>query len=87
LDRKHKKDYLTSRQVKVVLNNIDRSSVRGIRDYAMLVLMITGDLRTIEVSRANIGDLRIFNALTLYNGKSKKPNFPTGQLNNRHPRQ
>lgn len=58
LDREHKKDYLTSRQVKAVLDNIDRSTIQGKRDYAMLVLMITGGLRTIEVVRADIGDLR-----------------------------
>lgn len=58
LDRNHKKDYLTSGQVKEVLANIDRSTEQGLRDYAMLFLMITGGLRTIEVARADIGDLR-----------------------------
>lgn len=58
LDREHKKDYLTSRQVKAVLETVERDSLHGLRDYAMLVLMVTGGLRTIEVSRANIGDLR-----------------------------
>lgn len=58
LDREHKKDYLTSRQVKTVLGDIDRASLTGKRDYAMLVLMITGGLRTIEVTRADVGDLR-----------------------------
>lgn len=58
LDRNHKKDYLTSGQVKEVLDSIDRTTAQGLRDYAMLFLMITGGLRTIEVSRADIGDLR-----------------------------
>lgn len=58
LDKEHKKGYLTSRQVKAVLSQIDRSTLQGKRDYAMLVLMITGGLRTIEVARADIGDLR-----------------------------
>ena len=58
LDRNHKKDYLTSGQVKEVLASIDRSTEQGLRDYAMLFLMITGGLRTIEVARADIGDLR-----------------------------
>lgn len=58
LDREHKKDYLTSRQVKEVLGSIERDSLQGLRDYAMLTLMVTGGLRDIEVSRANIGDLR-----------------------------
>lgn len=57
LDRSHKKDYLTSKQVKAVLADIDRTTEQGIRDYAIVVLMITGGLRTVEVSRANIEDL------------------------------
>lgn len=58
LDREHKKDYLTSRQVKTVLADVDRSTPQGLRDYAILALMITGGLRTIEVARADIADLR-----------------------------
>lgn len=58
LSREHKKDYLTSRQVKEVLGSIERDTLQGLRDYAMLTLMVTGGLRDIEVSRANVGDLR-----------------------------
>jgi len=58
LDRDHKKDYLTSRQAKTVLTDIDRSTPQGVRDYAIIALMMTGGLRTIEVARADAGDLR-----------------------------
>lgn len=58
LSKDHKKDYLTSKQVKKILASIDRSTLQGLRDYAMLSLMITGGLRTIEVSRADIQDIR-----------------------------
>ena len=58
LNRDHKKDYLTSRQVKEVLEGVERDSLKGLRDYAILTLMVTGGLRDIEVSRADIGDLR-----------------------------
>lgn len=58
LDKAHKKDYLTTRQVKTMLGKVERDTLQGKRDYAMLVLMITGGLRTIEVSRADIGDIR-----------------------------
>lgn len=57
LDKNHKKDYLTSRQVKKVLQIAKEQSLQGLRDYAILALMFTGGLRTIEVSRANIEDL------------------------------
>lgn len=58
IDIAHKKDYLTSKQVKAILDSIDRSAHQGLRDYAMMVLMVTGGLRTIEVASADIGDLR-----------------------------
>lgn len=58
LTKEHKKDYLTSSQVKAVLKKIDRKTPQGRRDYAIFSLMVTGGLRDIEVHRANIEDLR-----------------------------
>ena len=58
LSKSFKKDYLTSKQAKKVLTSIDRSTLIGKRNYAMLILMLTMGLRTIEVSRANIEDIR-----------------------------
>lgn len=65
LNRDHKKDYLTSKQVKKVINIVDLDQEKGLRDYAILVTMITGGLRTIEVSRANIEDLRVVGEQTV----------------------
>jgi integrase/recombinase XerC len=52
---------------KQVLSAIDRTSLKGIRDYALLMLLWSNALRRSEVSKANIGDfdpaaktLRIF---------------------------
>ena len=58
LNRDHKRDYLTSSQMKDILAGVDRNSEQGARDYAILCLMVTCGLRTIEVIRANAGDLR-----------------------------
>lgn len=58
LDPNFKKDYLTSKQAKKVLTSIDRSTLIGKRNYAMIALMLTMGLRTIEVSRANVEDMR-----------------------------
>lgn len=58
ISREHKKDALTSGQVKRILKDIPHDSLQGLRDYALFALMVTGGLRTIEVNRANIGDLR-----------------------------
>lgn len=68
-----KKDYLTTGQVKDVLSRIDTETVKGKRDYAIIALMVTCGLRDIEVSRANIADLRTRqNSTVLYiQGKGK----------------
>lgn len=58
INRDHKKDCLTSNQVKEILEKVERDTIKGKRDYAMLLLMVTGGLRTIEIIRADIGDLR-----------------------------
>lgn len=65
LNRDHKKDYLTSKQVKKVINIVDLDQEKGLRDYAILATMITGGLRTIEVSRANVEDLRVVGEQTV----------------------
>lgn len=58
LDTGHKRDYLTSKQAARLLEGIDRSSLKGLRDYAILSLMVTTGLRTVSVIRANIQDIR-----------------------------
>lgn len=58
LNKNFKKDYFTSSQARKILTSIDRSTLKGKRDYAMLAMMMTMGLRTIEVVRANINDIR-----------------------------
>ena len=57
LTSEHKRDALTSDQGKQVLKSFDTTSIAGLRNKAMTALMMCCGLRTIEVSRANIGDL------------------------------
>ncbi|MCL4360967.1 site-specific integrase [Candidatus Dependentiae bacterium] len=52
-----KKDVLTLEQVKKLLDSIDKLTLAGKRDYAMLNLMVRTGLRTIEIIRANKEDL------------------------------
>lgn len=58
IDTDHKRDSLTIKQVRKILASVDTSTVTGKRDYAILFLMATTGLRTIEIERANIADLR-----------------------------
>ena len=65
LDTAHKKDYLTAHQLRTILSNIDTGTAKGKRDYSILLLMITGGLRDVEVARANVDDLRQLGANTV----------------------
>lgn len=58
IDKNHKKDYLTSTQAAAVLNNMPRETLKDKRNYAIVALMLTTGMRTVEVIRANISDLR-----------------------------
>lgn len=74
ISKEHKKDYLTSKQVKALLNNIKSDkSEQGLRDYAVIATMVVGGLRTIEIARSNISDLRNVgdNAVLFIQGKGR----------------
>ena len=70
---------MTGQQVKTLINDIDRTTEQGQRDFAILSLMITTGLRTIEIIRADIGDLRaVANDTVLYiqgKGHDEKTDF------------
>lgn len=51
------KDTLTKDEVKRLLEGIQESGLNALRDYAMINLMIRTGLRTIEITRALIGDI------------------------------
>jgi len=67
------KDPLTVDQIEQLLGSILRESVIGKRDYAILNLMVRAGLRSIEIVRANVGDIRQYGdeALLYVQGKGK----------------
>ena len=60
VDHEHKKDALTITQCQALLQSIDISTIKGLRDRAIIALMMTAGLRTIEVVRADVADLHSF---------------------------
>ncbi len=56
-DNRFRKYALTRDQVNSMLATCDRSTLMGLRDYAMIRLMVTAGLRRIEVIRLNVGDI------------------------------
>ena len=70
----HKKDALTIDQVKDVLSTFSNDEATAKRNYAIFVLMVTCGLRTIEVSRADVEDLRTVgeNTVLYIQGKGRE---------------
>lgn len=59
VDRSHKKDAFSGAQIKQVMTGINKSNLEGLRNFAMMGLITTAGLRTIEIVRANVEDLRL----------------------------
>jgi integrase/recombinase XerD len=55
----YSKDYLRPEQVNRLLASINRATEQGLRDYAIINLMVRTGMRCIEVARANVRDLRL----------------------------
>lgn len=71
VDMYHKKDPLTSKQAAKVLDSINENTVSGLRDYALIALMLTTGLRTRSIVLADLADIRTLGEQTVlyYQGK------------------
>lgn len=79
VDTGHKKDAFSAQQLKEIISGIERKGIKGKRDYAIFALTAATGLRTCEVIRADIGDIRNVNGETLLyiqgKGKTSKSDF------------
>ncbi|MCF0224797.1 MAG: tyrosine-type recombinase/integrase [Fibrobacter sp.] len=79
IEKGFKKDYLTTNQARGLLESMKRETPEEKRDFAIVLLSITTGLRTVEISRANIEDIRPagdFTALYIQGkGKDEKADF------------
>ena len=60
----HKKDALDREDVQKIAGTIDRETEQGKRLYCMLLLGIIDGLRTVEITRANVGDIKTVSGKT-----------------------
>lgn len=78
-DTGHKKDALSSTQLKSIMQGINRETLEGKRNYAIFALIAACGLRTVEVIRANVGDIReVYGEYCLYvqgKGRNTKSEF------------
>lgn len=61
INNKSSKDAFTEHDIQVILNSIDRATATGKRDYAIILLAVTGGLRINELSNIDIQDLELIN--------------------------
>lgn len=61
ISHEHKKDALSAEQSANLIKAISGNSEKSLRDRAILALMLTAGLRTIEIERANADDFSYFN--------------------------
>jgi integrase/recombinase XerC/integrase/recombinase XerD len=54
----HSRGVISAGEVGVLLESVDRTDLRGLRDYAVLHLMVGCALSEIELVRADVGDVR-----------------------------
>ena len=73
-ERGHKRDFLGAEQLTGIFSRMRHDTLQQRRDYAVMLLMSTCGLRTVEISRANIEDMRTLGGLpVLYvQGKGRK---------------
>lgn len=71
-----RKQPLTNTQCTELINN---AKTNGVRDYALISLMLRTGLRTIEIIRANRQDLKVYNGVRVLwvhgKGRDEKDNF------------
>ena len=74
-----KKDIFSMEQIKIILNSINTSTLVGVRNYALINLLLRTGLRSCEVHRANMEDIRFKDGETvLYvqgKGRTEKDEF------------
>ncbi len=78
-DTGHKKDAFSAVQLQSIMQSMNRRTLQGKRDYAMFTLIAACGLRTVEVIRANVGDIReVYGEYCLYvqgKGRNTKSEF------------
>ena len=71
VNHEHKKDALTAVQFAKLLKFVKGNSLKPLRDRAILALMLTAGLLTIEVERADVQDIYHFNCVCFLRVKGK----------------
>lgn len=79
IDGGHKRDFVGATQLKKILSDMPHTTIEDKRNFAIFLLTVTAGLRTVEVVRADVADLRVqgdFMTLSIQGkGKASKADF------------
>lgn len=79
IDAGHKRDFVGATQLKKILSDMPRTTLEDKRNFAIFLLTVSAGLRTVEVVRADVADLRVQGDLMTLSiqgkGKSAKSDF------------
>ena len=79
IDAGHRRDFLGATQLGKILSDMPRNTLEEKRNYAIFLLTVSAGLRTVEVVRADVADLRVqgdFMTLSIQGkGKASKSDF------------
>lgn len=67
INNRTSKDSFNEEDIRIILNSIDRTTATGLRDYAIILLAVTGGLRINEISNIDRQDMELIkNECRLY---------------------
>jgi integrase/recombinase XerC/integrase/recombinase XerD len=69
--RGHLRHDLSRTDLRSIFENVDQSNDLGLRDFAMINLMVRNGLRVVEITRANIRDLEVMQGRTILRVRGK----------------
>lgn len=69
-------EILSVKQIDQLLRSCDRKTTKGMRDYALILLMSSLGLRACEVCNLNLDDIDLYNAEIIIRGKGSQTRMP-----------
>lgn len=69
-------EVLSTKQIDQLFRSCDRKTAKGMRDYALILLMSSLGLRACEVCNLNLNDIDLYNAEIIIRGKGSLTRMP-----------
>lgn len=78
--REYKKDELRKAEIKAIFSTIDRKTIKGKRDFALLSVLLFTGIRTISAALADVSDVDFTRKSIIYQGKGQEDKTAVADL-------